>query len=143
MVAVDAFEPIEFNNKGQLIVNSGDGIAGGDAADTVLLNFSNLPAGLTSITVNADEGADAVNLQGSSNVPVTLNGGDGLDIINVGNNGTLGFPRFVDTCRWPVSVNGGAGGANLTVDDTGAAFAANTRFLQRRYCEHCLLALVA
>lgn len=125
VVAVDAFEPIEFNNKAQLIVNSGDGIAGGDAADTVLLNFSNLPAGLTSITVNADEGADAVNLQGSSNVPVTLNGGDGLDIINVGNNGALGAPGLLTPIAGPVTVNGGAGGANLTVDDTGAAFAAN------------------
>lgn len=86
---------------------------GGDAADTVLLNFSNLPAGLAGITVNADEGADAVNLQASSNVPVTLNGGAGLDIINVGNNGTLGTPGLLTPVAGPVIVNGGAGGADL------------------------------
>ncbi len=63
IVAVDAFEPIEFNNKGQLIINAGDGVAGGDATDNVLLNFSNLPSGLASITINADEGADIVSLQ--------------------------------------------------------------------------------
>ena len=124
-VSVDAFEPIEFTNKGQLIVNAGDGVAGGDLADTVLLNFSNLPAGLASITINADGGADTISLQASSNVPVTLNGGDGLDIINVGNNGTLGTPGLLTPVAGPVSVNGGAGGANLTVDGTGAAVAAD------------------
>ncbi len=125
IVAVDAYEPIEFNNKGQLIINAGDGVAGGDSADNVLLNFSNLPAGLASITINADEGADAVSLQASSNVPVTLNGGDGLDIINVGNNGTLGTPGLLTPVAGPVIVNGGAGGADLTVDGTGAAVAEN------------------
>ncbi len=46
IVAVDAFEPIEFNNKAQLIVNAGDGVVGGDAADNILLNFTNLPLDL-------------------------------------------------------------------------------------------------
>ena len=125
IVAVDAFETIEFNNKSQLIVNGGDGAVGGDAADTILLNFNNLPAGLTGITINANEGADAVSLQASSNLPVTLNGGDGLDIINVGNKGTLGTPGLLTPVAGPVFVNGGAGGANLTVDGTGAAVAAD------------------
>ena len=125
VVAVDAFEPIEFNNKAQLIVNAGDGVVGGDAADTILLNFNNLPAGLAGITINANEGADAVSLRASANVPVTLNGGDDLDIINVGNNGTLGSPGLLTPVAGPVIVNGGTGGADLTVDGTGAAVAAN------------------
>jgi Ca2+-binding RTX toxin-like protein len=125
LVAVDAFETIEFNNKAQLIVNGGDGAVGGDAADTILVNFNNLPAGLTGIRINADEGADAVSLQASSNLPVTLNGGDGLDVINVGNNGTLGTPGLLTPVAGPVIVNGGAGGADLTVDGTGDAVAAD------------------
>ncbi len=125
IVAVDAFEPIEFNNKTQLIVNAGDGIAGGDSADTVLLNFSNTPVGLTGITVNAEGGADTVNVQANSNVPVTINGGDGLDIINVGNNGTLGSPGLLTPVGGQVIVNGDLAGANLTVDGSGAAVAAD------------------
>lgn len=124
-VSVDAFEPIEFSNKGQLIVNAGDGVAGGDLADTVLLNFSNSPVGLLGISINADDGADTISLQASSSIPVALNGGDGLDIINVGNNGALGAPGLLTPVIGSVSVNGGAGGANLTVDGTGAAVAAD------------------
>ncbi len=56
---------------------------------------------------------------------MTLNGGDGLDTINVGNNGTLGTPGLLTPVAGAVIVNGGAGGANLTVDGTGAAVAAN------------------
>ena len=47
----------------QLVVNGGDGAVGGDGSDIILLNFTNLPAGLAGVTVNADEGADSVSLQ--------------------------------------------------------------------------------
>ncbi len=125
VVAVDAFETLEFNNKAQLTINAGDGVGAGDAADNILVNFTNLSAGLTSVTINANEGADAINLQASANLPVTLNGGDDLDVINIGNNGTLGTPGLLTPVIGPVLVDGGAGGADLTVDGTGAAVAAN------------------
>ncbi len=125
LVNVDAFESIEFTNKSQFIINAGDGVAGGDAADNVLLNFSNLPSALTSMTINADGGADVVNVQATSGVPVAINGGDGLDIINVGNTGSLGTPGLLTPVAGPVSVNGGVDGANLTVDGSGAAVAAD------------------
>lgn len=94
-------------------------------ADTVLLNFNNLPAGLTGITFNADEGADTVSLQAASSVPVILNGGDGLDLINVGNSGVVGAPGLLTPIAGAVSVNGGTGGANLVVDGSGAGVVAD------------------
>ncbi len=96
-----------------------------DAADNILLNFTNLPASLTGVTISANEGADTVNLQASSNVSVSISGGDGLDTINVGNNGAIGAPGLLTPVPGPVVVDGGPGGANLVVDGSGAGVAAD------------------
>src|SRR5205823_14630792 len=37
-IAVDAFETIDFDNKMSVVVNGGDGAAGGDAGDTITVN---------------------------------------------------------------------------------------------------------
>ncbi len=42
LLAVDAFETIEVENKSLINVVAGDGIPGNDAADNILLNFTNL-----------------------------------------------------------------------------------------------------
>ena len=121
-VSVDAFEPIDFDNKTTLIVNGGDGTAGGDAADTITVNFTNAPTGLTGITVNADEGTDVVNVRATNAaVPLVINSGADLDVVNVGNDGTVGSPGLLTPIAGAVTINGGAGGANLTVDGSGAA----------------------
>jgi hypothetical protein len=76
-VAVDAFEPIDFDNKTAVIVNAGDGVAGGDAGDPINIVFSNTPAALTGLTVNADEGNDDINLNVLADVfvPLLISGG--------------------------------------------------------------------
>ncbi len=75
-VAVDAFEPIDFDNKAAVVVNGGDGIAGGDVGDTMGVNFTNAPAGLTGLTINGDEGNDQIFFNAkNATVPLTLNGG--------------------------------------------------------------------
>ncbi len=88
-VAVDAFEPIEFTNKGTLNIIAGDGIAGGDAGDTIDIDFSNIPAGLTAININADEGDDIINVQTKAGPTLSVFGNDGTNTLNVGKAGTL------------------------------------------------------
>ncbi len=58
-------------------------------------------------------------MQASIEHSVTLNGGDDLDVINVGNNGTLGAPGLLTPVVGPVIVNGGLGGADLTLKARG------------------------
>ncbi|MEQ1643939.1 MAG: Ig-like domain-containing protein, partial [Pyrinomonadaceae bacterium] len=82
-VAVDAFEPIDFDNKTAVAVNSGDGTAGGDAVDTVSVNYSNVPAALTNLSVNGDEGNDILTvLARAGSHTLSLNGGDNNDQLN-------------------------------------------------------------
>ncbi len=124
-VSVDAFEPIDFDNKGIVTVNGGDGVAGGDAADTMTANYSASPAGLTSLSLNGDEGVDIINVTSNNATGTGVNGGDGLDNIFVGTSSGLGNPGLLTPVAGPVSVAGGAGGANLSVDGSGAAVIAN------------------
>ncbi len=43
---------------------------------------------------------------------VSISGGDGLDTINVGNNGAIVAPGLLTPVPGPVVVDGGPGGAN-------------------------------
>ncbi|MCC6510433.1 MAG: DUF4394 domain-containing protein, partial [Pirellulaceae bacterium] len=90
-VAVDAFEPIEFTNKGALIVNAGDGVAGGDLGDTINVNYSNVPVGLTNMSINANEGDDVINVQAKAGagIVVSISGNQGTNTFNFGLAGTL------------------------------------------------------
>ena len=82
-IAVDAFEPIDLNNKTAVTINGGDGIAGGDAADTITVNYTNAPAALTTLVVRGDEGNDVITvLARSGSHGVTLNGGGNDDQLN-------------------------------------------------------------
>ncbi len=69
-------------------------------------------------------GADTVNLVRAA-VPVSVRTGGGLDAVNVGNGGVVGSPGLLTPLAAAVTVDGEAGGAILTVDDSGAGVAAN------------------
>ena len=83
-VTVDSFEPIEFENKTDVIFDIGAG------DDVVNLNNANTPTGLTTITVNSGDGNDDVrvlNLPDSTAVGATftwatVNGNFGNDIVD-------------------------------------------------------------
>ena len=82
-VAVDAFESIDFDNKTTVIVNGGDGVVGGDAADSITVNYSNVPAALTTLTINGDEGNDAATILARAGTnTINLNGGDNNDTLD-------------------------------------------------------------
>ena len=77
-VAVGLYEPIDFSNKGSLIVRGGDNAAGGDAGDTITVNFANTPVALTGVTIHGDEGDDAIGVQStSSNISLAIYGDAG------------------------------------------------------------------
>lgn len=100
-IAVDAFEPIEFNNKTNVFVNGGDGAVGGDVADIINITASNVPAALTTLTINGNEGADTVNALGKSGAyALNINGGADDDTLmgSAGNetfDGGAGSDTFV------------------------------------------------
>ncbi|MEQ1607243.1 MAG: Ig-like domain repeat protein, partial [Pyrinomonadaceae bacterium] len=84
-VAVDAFEPIDFDNKANVIVNGGDGVALGDLADNIAVNYSNVPAALVAVGINANEGNDTVTVVArSGSYGLTLNGNENEDTLNAG-----------------------------------------------------------
>src|SRR5690606_6732508 len=56
-IEADDFEPIEFVNKQNLIIDAGSG------DDTIVALNSATPTGLTSITINADAGNDTIRLE--------------------------------------------------------------------------------
>ena len=102
----NTFELVNFANKTDVIVNALGG------ADTITVNNPNAAAGLATLTVNAGDNADIVNLLRTSGVPYTVNAGAGADTINVGNAGSL------DSILGLLNVNGGALNDKLTLDDS-------------------------
>jgi len=77
-------------------------------------------------TVNSGSGIDTVNVTATNATgPLAINAGSGLDIINIGNTGTVTTPGFLTPIAGAVTVDGGVGGANLTVDGSGAGVAAD------------------
>ena len=128
-VTVDAFELIEFNNKTTLTINAGDGVVGGDGADTINLNFTNTPAALTSVTINADESDDTINVLRTA-VLTNVDAGGGDDLIKFANGATLSDGQVVggignDTVDYsdyvaPISVNLGANAPGLSALAEGA-----------------------
>lgn len=107
-VTVDAFEPIEFSNKTDLVIDLGAG------DDTFVANHAGLPAGLQTITVNGDDGADELRFEAvpdaaaTTFVSVTANGGGGDDVVDA-------RAIAVDT---PFVISGGPG-ADLLVGGRG------------------------
>jgi len=84
-VAVDAFEPIDFDNKTQVFVNGGDGTALGDVGDNITVNYSNTPAALAGLSVSGNEGNDTVTvLTRSGAYPLNLSGNENDDQLNAG-----------------------------------------------------------
>ncbi|HEX4945865.1 MAG TPA: CHRD domain-containing protein, partial [Blastocatellia bacterium] len=90
-VAVDAFEPIDFDNKTTVIVNGGDSVAGGDVADMININSSNVPAALTTLTINGNEGNDTINALGKSGAYLLNINGQADDDTLIGSAGNETF----------------------------------------------------
>ncbi|MBY0514255.1 MAG: hypothetical protein K2P78_10135, partial [Gemmataceae bacterium] len=119
--AVPTFELVNFANKTNVTIDATQG-----GADTVLVNYTTNAAGLASLTVNTGALADTVNVTGTVAAVVTnVNAGGGLDTVNVGNTGAVGAPGLLTPVAGTVIVDGQGGGANLTVDGSGAAVAAD------------------
>lgn len=81
-IEVDNFEPIEFSNKTNVVIDSGSG------DDTIVLNNPFLPTGLETISVFGGNGNDTITMiglpdaSGSTFVSVAASGGDGDDVID-------------------------------------------------------------
>ena len=65
-----------------------------------------------------------------------------LDVINVGNSGAIGTPGLLTPIPGAVTVNGGTDGANLVVDGSGAAVAADYTITSTTVTRSLQLALV-
>src|SRR5262249_52490633 len=110
-VRIDAFETVDFANKTNLVINAFDPVdPAGDGADAVTLNFTQVAAGLVTVTVNGGAGNDtflvqAVPAAAATLTTVTLNGDDGDDTFNV-----RATPAGATTV-----VNGGAGNDAVNV----------------------------
>jgi hypothetical protein len=76
-VTIENFEPIQFSNKTALRINA---LVGNDVVN--LNNGAVPPTGLTSITVDAGDGDDAVTTLAGLPTPVTFTGGDGNDSLS-------------------------------------------------------------
>lgn len=100
-VTVDNFELIEFSNKTGLTINA---LVGNDIVN---LNNTATPTGLTGITVNASDGDDIVTTLAGLPTALTLNGGDGHDVLSAA--GTSGA----------ATINGGTGNDTLIGGSAG------------------------
>lgn len=97
------FDPTELS---ALITNGGSGGNFFTVADT--------PGNPVTTTLNSGTGADVVAVQGTTG-PLTVNGQNGLDRVNVGEMGTVG------RLRGDLQVTNAGGFTALTVDDSGDA----------------------
>lgn len=118
-VTIDAFEPVHFTNKTNLVVNAENG------DDTVVANNASTPTGLTTLTFNTGDGADEVRLEA---LPVavapTVNAGGGADIIDASTlaggatlNGDAG--NDVITGGAGVDTISGSSGNDILIDSPG------------------------
>jgi hypothetical protein len=107
-----SFELIDFAHKTNVTAN---GAGGGD---TITLNNPNPAEGLSSLTIAGGTGGDTINVRRTiAALPVTVNGGDQDDTINIGSVG-----NSLDTIQGAVTVNGdGSGGDALNFNDQGDA----------------------
>lgn len=102
-VTVDAFEPIEFENKTSLVIDAGAG------RDNLTLDNVGLPTGLATIVANggsADDVITVLNVPDASDtsfVSVTLSGGTGADRLDAS----------AVTQLTPFTLNGGSGADTL------------------------------
>ena len=115
--AIDAptFEYTSFTNPtNSLSVNFG---ANGDTLTMRAMDATFSPAGASPVTINGGAGIDTVNVVATNaGVTTTINGGGSLDVINIGNTGVVGTPGLLTPVAGPVIVDGQAGGADLTVE---------------------------
>jgi len=117
LVTVDAFESIEFSNKGTLLL---DGLAG---SDTINLNNAGTPAALTAITAIGGDptaGSDTVIVNGSANlnyIDVTLLTADAATVQ------VDALPQIDVQQTEQLAINGQGGADYLTVNTpaTGSA----------------------
>jgi hypothetical protein len=108
--SANTFAPVTFANKANVYVY---GLAG---SDSVTLNFSAASTGLASMLIDGGTENDTVDvLQIAGHVPLTVNGGAGDDVVNIG-NGDLDFVRS------PVTVNGQDGNDTVNLLDNTAPF---------------------
>ncbi len=105
-----SFAPVKLANKTNVYLY---GLGG---ADTITLNYSATAAGLSALLVDGGAAGDIINVQQTgANMPVTVNGGDGDDTVNLGNNDATTLPHGLDAVRSPITVNG-QGGTNDIVN---------------------------
>ncbi|NLF68877.1 MAG: hypothetical protein GX575_07460, partial [Candidatus Anammoximicrobium sp.] len=107
-VTIDAFEAMDFSNKTNVTVHGGDSTAGGDGIDTITVDFTNSASGLASLTVNADDANDVIEVKNTANnISLAINGNAGSDSLSFTTN--------------PLSLSAGAGltlsvGTTETID---------------------------
>ena len=115
-IEVDNFEPIEFSNKTNVIINGRSG------NDTVVLNNPALPPGLETIAVTGGDGADTILLinvpdaAATSFVSVTASGGDGDNVIDASQI-TVDTPLILNGDGGEDSLIGGRGNDQLNGGD--------------------------
>ncbi|MGI8980394.1 MAG: dockerin type I domain-containing protein [Pirellulaceae bacterium] len=113
-VSIDAFEPISFSNKTNVVVNGGTTAA--DAADIVTLSNTEASTGLATLRFNGGPGTvgDVIFVRNTvAGVTTTVDGQDGTDFLQI-----EGFDGTLNSILGPVAVIGGAGAADtLLVSD--------------------------
>ncbi len=117
-VSVDEQEPIEFQNKVQVIVNAGSG------DDTVVADNANVPTGLQSIAFEGEAGNDEIRIEllaatgaGGTFVGASADGGDGNDELDASLSAST-TPLFLFGGAGNDTITGGAG-TDLIVGGTG------------------------
>ena len=85
-VSSDDFGPVQFSNKTNLVLNGGATFGN----NSLNLNATESATGLANITVSAGGGNDTINVTPMATVPISIDGGAGLDSLNFTLAGTTG-----------------------------------------------------
>src|SRR5262249_13581894 len=114
-VSIDpaTFRPADFANKANVVIN---GLGGND---TILVDYTRVSAGLSTVTVHGNAGDDTINVRNTPG-PVVTNvlGDEGNDTVTVGSTAPA-MGGVLSGIRGLVRVDGGPGTDVLTADNAG------------------------